>query len=101
MNKRKVKFSLGLKFSILTLLPLLVLAAVISIYSVRSMEAGLQQEALTGLQNLCYNVESAYDSLDPGSYSLDGTNLMKGELNITEHEELIDSFAEKSEAEIT
>jgi len=101
MKKRKVKISLGLKFSIITLLPLLILAAAISVYSITSMESGLQQEALTGLQNLCYNVESAYNSLDSGSYSLDGTDLMKGELNITEHEELIDSFAKKSDAEIT
>lgn len=101
MNKKKVKLSMKTEVLTITLLPLLVMAVVLAIFSANSMRTSLQEEALEGLKDVCYSIKSAYSTVDEGDYVLEAENLKKGEFNITENEEMIDSFAEESDVEIT
>lgn len=101
MDKKKVKVSMKVEIIALTLVPLILLALIISFYSVTSLGSSLQNEALQGLKDLCYSVGSAYDALDAGDYSMNGENLMKGKYNVTENDKVIDSFVKQSEADVT
>lgn len=101
MNNKKVKLSMKMEILAITLLPLFVLTVVLTIYSVNSMRASLQEEALDGLKDVCYSIDAAYSVVDEGDYVLEGENLKKGEFDITENEEIIDSFVKESDVEIT
>lgn len=100
MNK-KAKFSIRTEIMGLALIPLLLLASIISIYSISAFSSGLQEEVLIGLKDICYSVDAAYHALDEGDFVLDGESLKKGELNLTENEGFIDSFVGKSDVELT
>lgn len=101
MEKKKVKVSMKVEIIILTLLPLVLLSVITSLYSVNSLRSSLQEEALEGLKDVCISVDSAYNALDSGDYSLDGENLMKGQYNITQNQTIMDDFGGRSEADIT
>lgn len=101
MKKKKVTLSIRIQILSLTLISMLVLTGIITIYAISAMNSGLGEEALSGLKDVCYSVSAAYDAYDDGDYSLNGEMLMKGALNITENEKLVDSFTENSDVEIT
>lgn len=61
----------------------------------------MQNEAFTGLANLCQAVSASYDALDAGDYYMEGDLLYKGEYCITENEAVIDSYTKGTEADIT
>ncbi len=101
MNKKKIRLTIRLQILALTLVSMLILTGIITIYAINSMSSGLEEESLAGLKDVCYSVSAAYDALDDGDYSLNGDMLMKGSFNATEDEKLIDSFAKYSDVEIT
>lgn len=101
MEKKKVKISMKMEIFAITLVPLILLAVIISLYSINALRSSLQAEALEGLQDVCYSVEGGYDALSEGDYTLNGENLMKGDYNVTENETMIDRFGELTEADVT
>lgn len=101
MNKNKPKVSIKVKVLAASLIPLLLVALVISLYSLDALKTGMQDEALSGLRELCYSVSAAYDAIAEGDYRMEGENLIKGEYNITEKEDVIDNFTKNSDSEIT
>ena len=101
MNKNKPKVSIKVKVLVASLIPLFLVTLVISLYSLDALRTGMQDEALSGLRELCYSVSTAYDAIAEGDYRMDGDNLIKGEYNITENEDLIDNFTKNSDSDIT
>lgn len=101
MNTKKVKVSMKWEIIGLTLVPLIILATVITLYAMNALKSSLEEEALSGLKDVCYSVDAAYTALDDGDYTMDGENLKKGDYNITEDDALIDSFVKASDVEIT
>lgn len=101
MENQKAKRSIKVEILIFALIPLLLLGAAITVFSAISLRSSLQEEMLTGLQDVCYSVQSAYDNIDAGDFRLDGDQLYKGDINISENQTLIDNFAKSSETEIT
>lgn len=101
MNTKKVKVSMKWEIIGLTLVPLIILATVITLYAMDALKSSLEDEALSGLKDVCYSVDAAYSALDDGDYTMDGENLKKGDYNVTEDDALIDSFVKASDVEIT
>lgn len=104
VGEAKGKKGLSLMYQLLglALIPAIVLGIVISIYAAGSLADGMQQEFLDGLRNTAISVRSAYDALDAGEYTLnENGELVKGSLNITAEEELLDSFVSDTEAAVT
>ena len=101
MSKKKIRLTIRVQILALTLVSMIVLTGIITIYAINSMSSGLEEESLSGLKDVCYSVSAAYDALGDGDYSLDGDMLMKGSFNATKDEKLIDSFAKYSDVEIT
>ncbi|MCH5252670.1 MAG: methyl-accepting chemotaxis protein [Lachnospiraceae bacterium] len=99
--KKKVKISLKWEFLGVSVLPMLILAVIITLYAVNSLQTNMKEEALAGLEDVCHSVDAAYTALDAGDYVLQGDDLMKGTVNVTQNETLIDNFAANSETEVT
>lgn len=101
MNKNKPKVSIKVKVLVASLIPLFLVTLVISLYSLDALRTGMQDEALSGLRELCYSVSAAYDAIAEGDYRMDGDDLIKGEYNVTENEDVIDNFTKNSDSDIT
>lgn len=101
-TKEKKGLSLMQQLLGLALIPAIVLGIVISLYAAGSLVGGMQQEFLDGLRNTAISIRSAYEALDEGEYALnENGELVKGSLNITAEEELLESFINDTEAAVT
>ena len=101
-GKGKKGFSLMHKLLCLSIIPAIVLGIVIAVYAAGSIVNGMQQEFLDGLRNTAVSVRSAYNALDEGEYALNEKgDLLKGNLNITSEEKLLDSFIQDTDVAVT
>ena len=99
---RKAKFSIRMEIVIITMIPLIVIGAVVSVYALSSLKTGLENEALVGLRDLCYTLDATYTSLDTGAYEVDestGKYLRKGEYEITKNPTFLDNLKKKTDVE--
>lgn len=101
-TKKKVKLSLGWKMILMSGIPLLVMAIVLTSYSAITLKKGMQQEATDALQYLASGVRAAYNELVEGDFYLaeDGS-LMKGDMNLSERTDILDAFVADEDAELT
>lgn len=97
----KTKFSVKAKILCASLIPLVLMAVVLTVYAVYSMRVGIQEEAIDGMHTLCNSIVEAYEGFAPGDYRMEGDNLMKGDYNVTEHEEIVDNLVKDSDVEFT
>lgn len=94
--------SLGKRLFSMSIGPTLVLAVIVTLYATVSIVDGMHQEFLEGLRNTANCMQAAYNALDPGDYSLnEAGELVKGDLNVSADEELIDSFVEGTDVAVT
>lgn len=98
---RKKKLGVMAELLALIVIPLLVLGSVITVYAVETMRSLVKEETLDGLSLLCTSVHAAYDALDPGEFWMDGEVLYKGEHDITDNEDVVDSFTAGSDTDVT
>lgn len=101
MKQTKAKVSIKVKVLMASLIPLVLVSTVISVYALHTMKTQMQNETMDGLRKLTCSVQAAYDELDSGDYAMNGDHLMKGQYDITANDDLIDSFTADSEADIT
>ncbi|MGN0131121.1 MAG: methyl-accepting chemotaxis protein [Lachnospiraceae bacterium] len=101
-KKEKRGISLMQRLLGMSIGPTVVLALVVTVYAVMSIIGGMQQEFLEGLRNTANCMQAAYHALDSGDYALNEQGeLVKGNLNISADEELIDSFVEGTDVAVT
>ena len=100
-KRKKAKLPIMMEIFAVTLLPLILLAVVITIYTVNSMRTSLAEQTISGLKDLSYSVKGAYDTLDRGEYEMNGNYLRKGEYEITKNESMLDSFVADSDVELS
>lgn len=100
-NKRRV-LSLTGKISCISILPALIMGLVMTIVGVTAIRQGMQEEVFASLEAIAVSIDAAYMAIDEGDYSLsDDNELFKGELNVTENENLIDSFISGNNKQVT
>ena len=99
--KKKKGLSLVIKLILLAVLPVLLTGGIVTVVGITSMEDGMGTTKLDDLAYIARSISAAYEALDAGEYYMDGDNLMKGELNITAQEALLDSYTAGTENEIT
>ncbi|MGN0278259.1 MAG: methyl-accepting chemotaxis protein [Lachnospiraceae bacterium] len=99
MKKKKV----GIMSELLALIviPMLLLEVIITSLSINAMSSMVKRQALDGLHLLCTSVYAAYEAKDSGDLILDGERLFKGSYCISEHQNVVDSFVEGSDADVT
>lgn len=99
--KQQKKLGIMAQLVMLCVLPMVIMVACITVYAINTMRAMVHDTTMEGLQNLCQSVYAAYDALDSGSYRMEGDTLFKGDYNISENGDIIDSFVEGSNADVT
>ena len=100
---KKGGLSLLTQLVLIALVPMLILAATLSIYSSLSIVSGMQDEFLEGLRTTAVAVHAGFDSINPGEdYTLnENGDLMKGDHDLTTDETLLDSYVAGTEMEVT
>ncbi len=100
-TKTKKGMGILLKLVLMCVLPMLVMVIILSLYAMNALRSGMESEALGGLNLLCQSVAASYDAIDPGDYHLEGDLLYKGEYCITEHGDVIDSYTDGEDTDVT
>lgn len=100
-TKKKSGMGILLKLAMMCVLPMLILVVIITIFAMKALRSGMEGEALEGLNLLCQAVSASYDAIDSGDYHLEGDLLYKGEYCITEHGDVIDSYTNGEDTDVT
>lgn len=101
MSEKK-RVGLLIRLVMLSVCPLVVLTFAIVLNAAYSMKQGIQEKIMEGLHDELLSVKAACDQLDSGDYYLnDKGELMKGKLNLTENEEILDSYVEGTSLALT
>ena len=96
------KMSIKTKLLLLAILPALLVTVILLLIAQKSMNEGMVSESVDSMKYLVRSVEAGMAHVSDGEYSLNADgDLMKGDYNITKDEELIDSFTEGSDCDIT
>lgn len=99
--KKRYRLSLAGKILGIAILPTLIMGIVLTGVGIRGIREGMQAEVFASLEAIATSVNAAYTAIDEGDYSLLGDKLVKGSLNVTGNERLIDSFTEGNDKEVT
>lgn len=99
--KDKKRLGVMAQLVMLCTIPMIIMVIVVTFYSIGRMRDLVQDSTMEGLRDLCQSVYAAYDAIDTGDYWQNGEMLYKGKYCVTEHEEIIDSFVEGSNTDVT
>ena len=99
--KKKKGLNLLMKIFLSVLIPLLgvILFAYLAIESVGDTTA--ERLTNTELKNLVYAIERDMETLNDEPFTFDGTNLYKGDYNMTQTTDFLDSFKSHTEVDVT
>lgn len=87
---------------VIALIPLLVMAVLLTVVGWRAIREGMQDEKLDGLKSMTIALEGTLDSIDPGEYTLDAqNNLYKGKYNVTENVKILDKLVNGTDNDVT
>ena len=104
MNQPKAKKQLGHSLQAMSIIPLLLLGLVISVFSYQSVKSTMHEAIRTELQNIASAVTMTYDLLYPGDYQLVGEkalDLIKGEQVLTTDYSIIDRIKQETQIDVT
>lgn len=105
MKKRTSQKSLYYKLLQMTLIPIFLLALVITSFSVKSFAKALDGEVKKGLMDLSSTILTLYEQLYPGDYQVVEKNnaiyMLKGDHQINGDFSIIDTIKENTGADIT
>ena len=100
MKEEKI---LSIKWTLLgmSIIPLVIVCALITVISTNTIKSGMISKAMGGLKTTIIAVEAGLNAINEESFYLDeNNNLWKGDCNLTENEDLIDSFTEGVDTDI-
>lgn len=104
MEKRKIKnkrMSISAMVIAAVCVPLFVSCLVLALFSNSSMSGATESRELATLRGIADTLANSYNALEAGDYSFDGTDLMKGNYNITQNIELLDKIGQSNGVELT
>ena len=99
--KKQKKLSVMAQLLMLCVIPLVVMVTFVTVYAIGTMRNMVHDATMDGLENLCRSVYAAYEALDPGEYRMEGDTLYKGDYSVSENVDIIDSFVDGSDADVT
>lgn len=99
--KKQKKLGIMAQLLALCVIPMVIMVACVTVYAISTMRGMVHDTTMDGLHTLCQSVFAAYDALDPGAYRMEGDILYKGDYNVTENGDIIDSFVEGGSADVT
>lgn len=102
IEKNTKKF-VSIKWLILTIttVPLLVACIGITFFAGFTLKKGIQNEVITGLRNAATGALLALDNVSMDSFRMVGSDLYKGDYNVSQNMAVIDYYATSNHVEIT
>lgn len=95
------RIGIRIRLMAVSVVPALIISVVLMFLANKGLRAGMEEQALDGLARLAQAVKGGSNNI-AGDYRLDENNhLWKGELDLTEHSERLDSYVEGTEAEVS
>ncbi len=88
----------------MSVIPLLVLALIITVFSYYAVKQAMHTEVHIELRNTAENVMMMYDLLYPGDYYLEGTNFYdfyRGTQNLTDDHSIVDRLKADTQTDVT
>ena len=101
MEKSKKVVSIRWTLLVLTLAPMLLAVIVTLLVAKNAITTGMEEEAIAGLGYTCNAVEAGLEHVAEGDWHLEGDELYKGDFNLTENEDILDSFVEGEDVDVT
>lgn len=98
---KQIRMSLKVKLLVMAILPVFLVTAFVAVLSKSKITQGMRQETMLGLQGLANSIHATFEGLAEGEYSVVDGQLMKGDFNITENEQVLDSVVEGTDYEVT
>lgn len=98
--RKKKKFGIRRRLVAVGVVPAVIVVIALMAYSTNSLKSGLYEEALQGMQYLAESSLAGVSIID-GDYSVSGNQLKKGNTNLTTNTDIIDSFTENNDADVT
>ena len=83
MKSEKKKQSLVFSILKLSVIPILVLGLILTVYSRNSVREGMVFETKKCLSGIAHNLISSYNMIDAGDFSYVDGKVMKGETDLT------------------
>ncbi|WP_167955854.1 methyl-accepting chemotaxis protein [Anaerosporobacter faecicola] len=102
-KKKKIhKKSFARKVFIVCFIQAFLLGTVLTVYGGNLIVKGIKKQAMEDLQSVAKSIETAYEEIAPGDYSLnDAGQLMKGEVNMLDKIALLDQFGKAAGKDVT
>lgn len=98
----KSRLSLSVQIGALALVPLLVLGTILSVVGAQSIREGITSEIFDRLESETIAMSAMADAVGEGDYELDAdNNLVKGNYNLTQHTDILDSMVEGTDMDVT
>ena len=96
-GKKKPFFTISKKILALSLLPMIIVCALVATVGSRALEAGIEEQIEKALQIVGVSVDETYTNLYEGDYTRDkGGKVRKGGVTISGDTQLIDGLQEKT-----
>lgn len=103
MEKKKVQLKrLGIKSRLLAIsvAPCLLVAILLTAYARFCLVSGMTEEAVNGMSFLAESVKASFENYDGDIYVENG-NLMSGDINLSASGDMIETYTESSDADVT
>ena len=97
---KKVK-GLLLKLLSLTTIPVIIVGFILFVITSINMNDSLNTVSKYRVMNICNTLFDSYESLYPGDWNYDGTNFVKGDKNLFETYDLLDSIYRDNDVHVT
>ncbi|WP_310602396.1 methyl-accepting chemotaxis protein [Anaerosporobacter sp.] len=102
MGKKERKNVFAKKLLGMSVIQFVLSATVLIIIASICLMSGMRSEAIDGLKKMAKTIQIAYNTMDSGDYYVnEDKELVKGNLNITEEQELLNTYAKETDSEIT
>lgn len=101
-KEKGFRLSLIVKIAMMSILPVMILAIVLTVGGISGIGDGMRAEVMKGLEIQLESFKTVVESKDSGDYSLDSkNNILKGSYNITADEETFDKMVEDTGLGVT
>ncbi len=101
-NKVKLTNSIATRLLLTAVVPIIIMAVVLGVYSCSVLRKGVSEEAIEVLHSTATAVHASFAKLNDENYTLDDAgNMMKGDYNISEHIGDLDAFVDGTHTEVT
>ena len=96
-GKKKPFFTISKKILALSLLPMIIVCALVATVGAKALETGIEKQIEQSLQIVGVSVDETYTNLYEGDYTRDkGGKVRKGGTSISGETQLIDGLQEKT-----